>query len=62
MANSIEIAEGSAEAEPDSIDIEALRKERVAQFVADLGVAGPSRYLPVPHALLEYDQEHHEAA
>jgi len=56
METNIQSAEGSADAEPDSTDIEALRQARVEAFAADLGKAGASLYLPVPRALLEYDQ------
>ena len=62
METNTQIAEGPADAEPDSIDIEALRKARLAEFTKDLGLTGPSRYIPIPRALLEYDTEHQPAA
>ena len=62
MANTPQSAEAPAEPEPDSTTIEALKRERVAAFMADLGVAGESRYLPIPRALLQYDQAHPAAA
>ena len=62
METNIQSAEGSVDAEPDSTIVEDLRKQRVAEFAADLGLTGPSRYIPVPRALLEYDQEHPSAA
>lgn len=65
METNIQSVEDSAEEEPDSIRIEALRRARVAEFMADLDVAGASRYIPVPGALMDYDQSYravHQAA
>jgi hypothetical protein len=55
MTKSIETADGSLEVEPDSTDIEALKRARIAEFTADLHICGPSKYIPVPRELLEYD-------